>query len=420
MLGQPTFSIDLDKRYKLKSGKYPLKIRINFGFNFSRVMIKLPYNFTEKEWRVIEGKQQKTPNQRKVSDEVELIKQRATHFFSRLSSPEEFNKSTFLEKLSLDLPWAHYLYMKGNPINEIYEDEIAKHTKKEKFKNANGYRSSLNSLLSFHPQIDLSDITVEFLKNYENNCLKKGHSISTVGNYVRYLRAIYNIAINKGLISDQKSPFAGANKYIIPATRKKKEALSNFNIKEFFNYEPPSIAQQKAKDFWFLSYWCHGANFIDIANWRKGYIKGDYLIYRRQKTKESSRGNAHEIKVKITPEISRILSKWGSLSGEDLEYIFPFISPQDKPIETFNRLENIKRNINRRLMIILKDLKISAKITIGNARHSFATQLKRKGFTTEEISEFLAHTSTSTTEHYLASLETERIDSVSQFLSDLS
>ncbi len=56
---------------------------------------------------------------------------------------------------------------------------------------------------------------------------------------------------------------------------------------------------------------------------------------------------------------------------------------------------------------ICDELGIDKKITTIVSRHSFSTQLKRSGVSTEFIQEALGHTSKKTTENYLDSFSKE-------------
>jgi site-specific recombinase XerD len=63
--------------------------------------------------------------------------------------------------------------------------------------------------------------------------------------------------------------------------------------------------------------------------------------------------------------------------------------------------------IGHSLFRIGERLKIEKKITTIVSRHSFSTQLKRSGATTEYIQEALGHTDKKTTESYLDSFGKE-------------
>ncbi len=61
--------------------------------------------------------------------------------------------------------------------------------------------------------------------------------------------------------------------------------------------------------------------------------------------------------------------------------------------------------VNRYIGKIVKEVAINKHVTTYSARHSFATVLKRKGISTEVISESLGHKSVKTTASYLDSFD---------------
>lgn len=92
------------------------------------------------------------------------------------------------------------------------------------------YFTSLNSLLSFKRYLRFEDITKQFLYEYEKWMADKGVSMTTVGIYLRNLRAIYNIEIAEGRLPEQSYPF-GKRKYVIPTGVRVKKALDLKDIK---------------------------------------------------------------------------------------------------------------------------------------------------------------------------------------------
>jgi len=76
-------------------------------------------------------------------------------------------------------------------------------------------------------------------------------------------------------------------------------------------------------------------------------------------------------------------------------------------LEQFNLLNNVRRLINEAMAQIAIEQKIEKKITTIVTRHSFSTQLKRSGVSTEYIQEALGHTNIKTTENYLDSFGKE-------------
>lgn len=114
--------------------------------------------------------------------------------------------------------------------------------------------------------LKFSDITPDFLQDFENWMVNRGKSITTVGIYLRQLRAIINIAKEKGIIRPQDYPF-GRRKYIIPGGNNMKKALNISQIKQIFEYQASTdTGMDKARDFWILSYLCNGINMMDLGS----------------------------------------------------------------------------------------------------------------------------------------------------------
>ena len=82
-------------------------------------------------------------------------------------------------------------------------------------------------------------------------------------------------------------------KYQIPTSHNIKKTLDLNEIKKIFEYLPSlksSPAEVMAVDFWKLSYLCNGMNMKDIACLKYKNIDGEFIKFKRQKTKETSRG----------------------------------------------------------------------------------------------------------------------------------
>ncbi len=77
------------------------------------------------------------------------------------------------------------------------------------------------------------------------------------------------------------------------------------------------------------------------------------------------------------------------------------------PLQQFDLLHDVRKLINKSMAAISKKLGIEKKVTTVVTRHSFSTQLKRAGASTEFIQEALGHTNKRTTENYLDSFEKE-------------
>ena len=157
---------------------------------------------------------------------------------------------------------------------------------------ASSYSLSLRSLLGYHTfraagrkpeQLGFLTIDKDWLKDYERWMLEKGKSMTTVGIYLRPLRTIFNQAIADGPIGQDYYPF-GKRKYQIPAGRNVKKALSKEELKKLYEHQvEKGSVQDKAKDFWFLSFLCNGMNMKDILLLRYRDINDDKITFVREK-----------------------------------------------------------------------------------------------------------------------------------------
>ena len=115
--------------------------------------------------------------------------------------------------------------------------------------------------------------------------------------------------------------------------------------------------------------------------------------------------------------MKRILNKWGNKNISPDSYLFPILPDKSKGIIRDENIKTMKkRRINKSLRVIGESLGFDFYITIGLARHSFATTLKLNGTNVSFISELLGHTSMKTTQHYLKSLPDNERKAVSDTL----
>ena len=92
------------------------------------------------------------------------------------------------------------------------------------------YHCSYVSLKNFRGNVRFADITTAYLIAYEHQLKARNLSKSTIGIYLRPLRAIYNEAAEAGYAKKDKCYPFGRRKYQIPAARRVKKALELSDI----------------------------------------------------------------------------------------------------------------------------------------------------------------------------------------------
>jgi integrase len=310
------------------------------------------------------------------------------------------------------------MYSKPRKIKDVYglyDSVIHKRNESGNIGTALNYQCSRNSLKRYKSKLQFSDITVDFLNNYEKWLLDHGKSISTVGIYLRPLRAIINIAIDERFFSREEYPF-GKRRYQIPASRNIKKALTQQEVGKIYNFSTPSNTWAEwAKDMWMFSYFSNGINMKDIALLKHSNIDGEFIRFIRAKSQNTSKANLKTISIFFTDELRAIVDKWSN--HKSYNYLFPILEEGQTLLKQKSLITQFTKMVNKYIKEIAKSVGIEKPVTTYTARHSFATVLKRNGVSTEAISECLGHSSSKTTMAYLDSFEEESKKEISKLLN---
>ena len=244
--------------------------------------------------------------------------------------------------------------------------------------------------------------------------LAKDCGLTSIGFYLRSLRAIINLPGNKKLFTEDTYPF-GRHKYIIPTGPSSKKALGPEEIKALYDYNPEAKAPDTdselfARDMWFFGFFANGINPKDIANLKFENIDNGIIKILRSKTKFTTRHAPRWIVIIVNSDMERIIDKWGNKDCSAKNYVFPILSPGLSAHRQRELTQNFTRFINNWMNRICEKVGIKTRIGTMEYRHSMATTLKYSGVNTVFIQEIMGHTDVKTTEAYLAGfdLETKR------------
>ncbi len=244
-------------------------------------------------------------------------------------------------------------------------------------------------------EIMLDSITTELMEAYEAWQKNRGNSMNTVSFYIRILRAVYNRAVDDGIIENEK-PFrrvyTGIDKTV-------KRALPLQHIRKIKSLDLSLMpALDYARDMFMMSFYFRGMSFVDMAFLRKTDLRNGSIVYRRRKT-------GQQLNIKWTAEMQTILDKYPENKSD---YLLPIIKTADTNERCTYR--NASYNINHSLKKIAGLVNLDIKLTMYVARHSWASVAKAKGIPLSVISEGMGHDSETTTQIYLASLDTSVVD----------
>lgn len=386
-----------DKRRALGDNKYPIKLRITFNrqrryYSINHERRKgVDFLVTEDEWKAVKGDSPKG-RFKKISQLIPKIIDEADELSGKIIP---FSFDAFMA--------AYEKKATGRKVSDKFKEYIESLRAEGRVSTYKSYEVALKSLMEFGLSDNFDSITPKDLIEYEKYMHANDKSITTVGIYLRNLRAIFNIA-RKEKITDNY-PFSD---YEIPTALNIKKALELDDIKKIINYETTEFSPiDKARDIWVFSYFSNGMNITDICNLKCGSVdlKNMEISFEREKSKRKR--TKTKIIVDIIPETLSIMEKWGNLDGDKTDYIFPFFKKDLTPEQKKNVTHGVVKRTNKHMEKICQQLKIPIVVKTYHARHSFANVLKQSGAPREFISESLGHSDLKTTENYLRSFSSK-------------
>lgn len=292
-----------------------------------------------------------------------------------------------------------------NSLFNFMKKLIAGLKKRGNIRTSETYQSTLNSFASFrnYEDIMLDSISCSTTESYELWLRNRGLTPNTTSFYMRILRAVYNRAVENDMTENQ-SPFRHVYTGIEKTVKRALPLRTVRKIKELDLSQNPLL--DFARNMFMMSFYLRGMSFIDMAFLKKSDLKNGYLTYRRRKT-------GQRLIIKWTTEMQAILEKYPENKSD---YLLPIIKAPDTNERSVYR--NVGYNINLRLKAIAEILSINMPLTMYVARHSWASAAKAKGIPVSVISEGMGHDSESTTQIYLASLDTSVVDSANSIILD--
>lgn len=384
-------SVLLDTRTVNKEGTYPVKIKVYFQGKPKYYPTGICMSTKEELEEVLESKSKKNieiqdiigKELSRILKNVDILVERGTFSFSNLNN-----------MLGKNI---------GGSLNEMISAKIKELENEEKFGSSAFYKGTLSLLKRYMKHdVPIKEVTVEWLNGLEKFILKTANQ-TTVAMNMRNIRATMNIAKQVGVIRESDYPF-GRGKYQIKEGSGKKKALNKKQLKAIAEYSDGSMTTEFYRDLWLFIYFCNGLNVADLISLKFSDIQNSEISFIRKKTKDRT----HDVKriyAAITPEMYSIINKWGNDPKKSV-YIFPFLKPGDSAWEHEKKKKNLTKLINKRMKMIGEKLNLG-KITTYVARHTYATVLRNEGVPISIISPMLGHSSVTTTEIYLADLESE-------------
>ena len=285
-------------------------------------------------------------------------------------------------------------------VETFIEEQIKQLREEHRFGTANNYEKTKRSLESFlrNKKLTFTNFNEQLIADYNTYLISKGLMRNSISFYMRNLRAIYNKAVKQKIVRKKDlflEVYTGIDK-----TRKR--AVDEELISKLYNLKlDNNDSLSFTRDIFIFSYCMRGMSFVDIAYLKKTDIRNGVISYCRRKTGQL-------MNVRIESCMQYIINRY---MDENSEYIFPIIKNDDKG-EAYKQYRSAINIYNRNLGVLSDMIGSGCKLSSYTARHSWATAARKHDVPISVISAGMGHSSETTTQIYLKSIEDDVVDRV--------
>jgi len=298
----------LDKRRKLKTGHYPLKLKFTVEHKiwYKSIGITLEpryWNTTLSQLR------QNHPNWQVLNLQlIQIINQHQKEIIECSLNKEQINITDIrsLYKANTEPVQDFFAFA-----TTMYQQQI----KAGKMGNAATYKTACNVLkkLCKSTTLPFEEINYTNFVLWETQLKSNGIKTNSIANYFRTVRALYNQAIKSNVANAEHYPF---KQFTIKTEKTLSRSLTKSQIISIKNLELVNgSAIKRSRDYFMLSFYLRGINFRDLALLTNDNLQDNRITYRRAKTNKI-------YSIKVEPVALDILN---SYKPKDSKYLLPII-----------------------------------------------------------------------------------------------
>lgn len=380
-------SIKLDKRRRLKNGKFPLKYKI--ARKDGAIYIPTGYELKEDEWDAKNEKVKSLADRRIIN--IKLGCQLAV-LNDKILKLQQDGKMRFYSNKKL-LQYLSNKEAENENVQRLFKTQYeAFVATKDNATTIDIYRNATNKIKEYcdYESLELQDIDIDWLNGYTEKLRKDKNCTNSIAINLRCIRAILNFARKRGIIKEYVFSM-----YQIKTEETRKRSLTVEQLRTLYHADLSKI-RSKHRDMFFLIFFLMGINMIDLS--RITQIENGRITYRRAKT-----GTLYDIKVE--PEAMAIIDKYKG---------------KEHLLKVFDNITSYKY-----YEVALNDTltKICAEIGLPDisaywARHTFATIAYEIGIPTDTIADCLGHKSTHKITEIYIKKDIKKIDEANRKVID--
>lgn len=280
------------------------------------------------------------------------------------------------------------------------QEQILRQERMKRLGTAKTYTSAYLRFKEFRVDANLTfdQLTPDMIEEYEAWLTNRGLMQNSIRFYLRTLHTLLYKAIDEGLLSDGNKLFSRVHLAYVPTA---KRAISAGDVRTIQQLELESGSIMAfARDLFMFSFYTRGMSFVDIAYLKKKDLKNGLLSYCRKKTNQ-------QITIAWEQELQEIIDRY-SVQAESTPYMLPIIKNTEET--EYVQYKRVQVNVNRALKRIGTMAGLKLPITMYVARHSWASIARDMDISISVISEGMGHQSCKTTQIYLDTIDTSKIN----------
>lgn len=280
------------------------------------------------------------------------------------------------------------------------QEQVARRKRMQRQGTARTYANAYLRFREFREGVDLTfdGLTPDLIEEYEAWLINRGLKQNTIRFYLRTLNTLLLRASGEGLLADARRLFCRVHLSYVKTT---KRAVTAAGIRAIQNLSlPDGGIMAFARDVFMFSFYMRGMAFVDIAFLRKSDLRNGVLRYCRKKTNQ-------QLAVEWEREPQLIVNRYSHLT-EGSPFMLPIINNVDGT--EYRQYQRMQENVNRALKKIGNMVGLKIPLTTYVARHSWASIARDMDIPIAIISEGMGHQSYKTTQVYLNSIDTARVD----------
>ncbi len=292
-------------------------------------------------------------------------------------------------------------------------DELLSKYKAQSIGTFHKVQSIVNKLKAFVQKeiLMFEEITVRFIRGYEFYAIRQlKNKRNTINKDLRFIKRVFNYAIEQDLIQDNVNPF---NKIILHDEPTNRGYLNPEEIQLLENFEGSDL-ENKVRDISLFQYYSGGIRISDVLLLRWVDINQDRICIKIKKT-------GKQLDHLLSANSIAILKRHQPLKIFDDSLIFGFLNKavnMEDDIEKDNYISNNTALINKYLKIIARKVGINKRVSSHIFRHSFAINALQKGISIDVLKEILKHSNVRETQIY-AKVQSNMVDEALKQFSEI-